>query len=577
MTRAAVAQLVVVIVALAVVSPLLGRYMAAVFGGSRAPGDRFFAPIERRVFRLLGISPDNSQRWSSYALSVLAFGAVSVFGLYLLLRFQHVLPFNPTGAPAVGGVLAFNTAVSFVTGTNWQAYAGESTMSHLSQMSGLVVAQFTATAVGMAVAVALVRGILQFHVRHSEHTPEGLLGNFWADLVRGILRVLLPLAAIATVVMVSQGAVENLHGNTAATTVEGATQVIPGGPVATQEVIKTLGDNGGGFYNVGSAHPLANPNGLTNGFELVLSLALPFAFPFMYGRMAGRPRQGYTIVAVMAVLWLAPIVFATVTESTGNPRLDAIGVDQTHHPTQVGGNMEGKDLRFGPAGSVILSVGTMGTSAGVTPAALDSYTPSGGSMALGPILLGEITPGGAGTGLYGMLVYVMIAVFIGGLMVGRTPEFMGQKLQTTEMKLVSMYVIVIPFVVLGGTAATVLLSTARRSALNAANHGFTEMLYAFASAANGNGSAFAGLNANTNWYNTMLGVTMLAGRFLPIIIVLALAGSLSRKQIHAPSIATMPTSGFTFGGLLTGVVLIVGGLTYFPALVLGPIAEHLTK
>jgi K+-transporting ATPase ATPase A chain len=577
MTHAAVTQLVVIIVVLAVVSPLLGRYLAAVFGGGRAPGDRVFGPIERRVFRMLGINPDNGQRWSSYALSVLAFGAVSVFGLYALLRFQHILPFNPTGAPAVGGVLAFNTAVSFVTGTNWQAFAGESTMSHLSQMSGLVVAQFTATAVGMAVAIALVRGLLQFRVRHSEQVPEGLLGNFWADLVKTILRVLLPLAAIATVVMMSQGAVQNLHGNTAATTVEGATQVIPGGPVATQEVIKTLGDNGGGFYNVGSAHPLANPNGLTNAFELVLSLALPFAFPFMYGRLAGRPRQGYTIVAVMAVLWLGPIVYATVTEGNGNPRLDTIGVDQGHNGAQAGGNMEGKDLRFGPAGSVALSVGTMGTSAGVTPAALDSYTAAGGSMALGPILLGEITPGGAGTGLYGMLVYVMVAVFIGGLMVGRTPEFLGQKLQTTQMKLISMYVLVIPFVVLGGTAATVLIRSATRSALNPANHGFTEMLYAFASAANGNGSAFAGLNANTNWYNTMLSLTMLAGRFLPMVIVLALAGSLSRKQVHAPSIATMPTSGPTFAGLLTGVVIILGGLTYLPALVLGPIAEHFTR
>jgi K+-transporting ATPase ATPase A chain len=325
---------------------------------------------------------------------------------------------------------------------------------------------------------------------------------------------------------------------------------------------------------LGQHIPLPTRNGLTNGFELVLSLALPFAFPFMYGRLAGRRREGYTILAVMAVLWLAPIAFATITESNGNPRLDAVGVDQSHNEAQAGGNMEGKDLRFGPAGSVALSAGTMGTSAGVTPAALDSYTPAGGSMALGPILLGEITPGGAGTGLYGMLVYVMVAVFIGGLMVGRTPEFLGQKLQATQMKLLSLYVLVIPFVVLCGTAATVLLPSARRSALNPGHHGFTEMLYAFASAANGNGSAFAGLNANTDWYNTILALTMLAGRFLPMIIVLALAGSVARKQIHAASAATMPTSGPTFAGLLIGVVLILGGLTYLPALVLGPIAEH---
>jgi K+-transporting ATPase ATPase A chain len=512
----------------------------------------------------------------SYAVSVLAFGAVSVVGLFALLRLQGALPFNPTNAPAVPAPLAFNTSISFVTGTDWQAYAGESTMSHLSQMVGLVVAEFTATAVGMAVALAVVRGILHRRRRHTEEEFESPpLGNFWADLVRSIVRVLLPIAAIATLLMVSQGAVQNLRGSTIATTVDGAVQVIPGGPVATQEVIKTLGTNGGGFFNAGSAHPLANPNGLTNALELVLALVIPFAFPLMYGRLAGRPRQGHTIVAVMAVLWLAPVLVGSFAEGNGNERLDRIGVEQGARAGQDGGNLEGKEVRLGSDGSVLLSVGTMGTSAGTTPAALDSYTPVGGATALGPILLGEISPGGVGTGLYGMLIYVMLAVFIGGLMVGRTPDYLGQKLQTTQMKLVAMYILVVPFIVLAGTAASVLVSTAASSALNPGAHGFTEIFYAFASAANGNGSAFAGLNANTDWYNTILGLVMLAGRFLPMVIVLALAGSLSVKELHAPSRATMPTSGPTFGVLLVGVVLIVGGLTYLPALVLGPMADHL--
>jgi K+-transporting ATPase ATPase A chain len=570
------AQLAVAVVVLAVLAPLLGRYLAAVFGPGPAPGDRFFARLERPVFRLLGIDPSNGQPWFNYARSVIAFGAVSVAGLYALLRIQAVLPFDPTGAPAIPSSLAFNTAISFVTGTNWQAYAGENTMSHLSQMAGLVVAQFTAAAVGMSVALALVRGIVQNRRRHGGAPPdEGLLGNFWADLTRSIVRVLMPIAIVATLFLVSQGAVQNLRGNTVATTVEGASQVIPGGPVATQEALKTLGTNGGGFYNAGSAHPLANPNGLTNVFELVLALAIPFAFPFMYGRLAGRPREGYTIVAVMAVLWIAPVLVASFAEGNGNPRLAGIGVDQAAGSPQSGGNLEGKEVRFGPAGSSLLSVGTMGTSAGVTPAALDSLTSAGGASALVPILLGEISPGGVGSGLYGMLIYVMVAVFIGGLMVGRTPEYLGQKLQAAEMRLIALYVLVLPIVVLVGTGASVLLPSAVRSALNSGQHGFTEVLYAFASAANGNGSAFAGLDANTDWYNTVLGLVMLAGRFLPIVIVLALAGSLSRKEFYAPSVGTMPTTGWTFGGLLLGVLLVLGGLTYLPALVLGPIAEHL--
>jgi potassium-transporting ATPase potassium-binding subunit len=567
-------QLAAVIVAVAIAAPLLGRYLAAVHGGGPAPGDRLFAPIERLVYRVLGVTPSRQQQWPSYAGAMLAFGAVSTVALFLILRVQDRLPLNPTDAPAVPSLLAFNTAASFATGTNWQAYAGESTMSHFSQMAGLVVAQFTAAAVGMSVAVAVVRGLL--HRRRD--TPEGVdplvLGNFWVDLVRNTLRVLLPIAVVASIAMISQGAVQNLDGNTEVTTVEGgATQVVPGGLVASQEVMKTLGTNGGGFYNVGSAHPFGNPTGLTSAIELVLVLAIPFAFPLMYGRLSGRRRHGATIAAVMAIVWLAPVVIGSLAEADGNPALDTHGVDQSVTADQAGGNMEGKDVRFGPNGSVLLSVGTMGTSAGVTPAMLDSYTPTGGATALGPILLGEISPGGVGTGLTGMLVFVIIAVFVGGLMVGRTPEYLGKKVRGTEMKLATLYILIVPILVLAGTAASVLLDTAKRSALNPGAHGFTEMLYAFASAANGNGSAFAGLNANTDWYNVTLGLAMLGGRFLLLITVLAVAGSLARGRIHASTSATLQPSGPTFGTLLLGVVLIVGGLTYLPAMMLGPLAE----
>lgn len=578
MTSAGWLQLVAVVVALCGIVPVLGWYLAAVFGPGRAPGERVFAPLERVVFRLIGVDPDNHQRWSTYAVSVLAFGAVSVLGLFALLRLQGVLPFNPNDVPGVPAALAFNAAVSFVTGTDWQAYAGESMMSHLSQMTGLVVAEFTAAAVGMSVALAVIRGLLQTRQRHGDASLEdGLLGNFWADLVRCIVRVLVPAAAVATLLMVSQGAMQNLRGTTEVVTREGATQALPGGPVATQEVIKTLGTNGGGFFNAGSAHPLANPNGLTNALELVLAVAIPFAFPLMYGRLAGRRRQGYTILAVMAVLWLVPLLVAGYAEAHGNAALDRTQVAQGASAEQTGGNLEGKEVRFGPNGSVLLSVGTMGTSAGVTPAALDSYIPEGGAAALVPILLGEVSPGGVGSGLYGMLIYVLLAVFIGGLMVGRTPEYLGQKLQVTEMKLIALYVLVVPTLVLAGTAASVVLPSAVASTLNPGNHGFTEIFYAFSSAANGNGSAFAGLNADTDWYNVTLAFVMLVGRFVPIVIVLALAGAMSRKHLHAATSATMPTSGPTFAGLVLAIAVVVGGLTYLPALAIGPLAESLAS
>jgi potassium-transporting ATPase potassium-binding subunit len=575
MTGAAWIQLAVIVLAVAAVAPLLGRYLAAVHSPGRSPGDRVFLPVERLVYRLIRVDPASSQRWQAYALSVVAFGTVSVWWLFLMLRFQSVLPFNPPDAPAVEPVLAFNVATSFVTGTNWQSYAGETTMSHLSQMAGLVVAQFTAAAVGMSVALAVVRGLVHRRGWNGDAGSEEPFGNFWVDVVRNTVRVLLPIAILAAIVMVSQGAVQNLQGNSTVETITGAGQVIPGGPVATQEVLKTLGTNGGGLYNAGSAHPLANPNGLTNAFELLLSLAIPFAFPFMYGRLIGHRRQGYTIVAVMAVLWVAPMVVAGVVESNGNPRADAVAVSRETTAEQPGGNMEGKESRFGPAASAQTTIGTMGTSAGITNSALDSYMPVGGASALGPILLGEISPGGVGSGLYGMLIYILLAVFIGGLLVGRTPEFLGKKVLGTQVKLIALYVLVLPLVILAGTAGSVLLSTAKASALNPGAHGFTEIFYAYTSAANGNGSAFAGLNSNTDWYNTTLGLVMLAGRFLPMVVALAIGGSLSKSRVFARSYATMPTSGPTFAVFLLSVVLILRGLTYLPALALGPAADQL--
>jgi len=552
---------------LAVTTPLLGAYLARVYGGGPAPGDRAFAPMERLVYRTIGVDPDQEQRWSVYARSVLAFSAVSIGALYLLQRVQGSLPLNPTGVGAVRPEVAFNAAVSFVTNTNWQSYGGESTMSHLTQMAGLAVQSFVSAAAGMAVAVALVRGL----VRRQSTT----IGSFWVDLTRGVTRVLLPLAFLAALVLASQGVVQNLSGGTEMRTLEGASQVVPGGPVASQEAIKELGTNGGGFFNANSAHPFENPNGLTNLLQIVLILVIPFALTYTFGTLAKNRRQGWVVFGAMFLLWAGSAALATGFETAGNARLDDSGIAQEVTDEQPGGNLEGKELRFGAPASALYAASTTGTSSGAVNASHDSFTPGGGAVPLVNMMLGEVSPGGVGAGLYGMLVFALLAVFIAGLMVGRTPELLGKKVQAAEMKLVVLYLLTVPAVVLVLSGASVVMGTAKASILNPGPHGLSEVVYAFTSAANNNGSAFGGLDATTGWYTITLALAMLVGRFVLIVLVLAIAGSLAAKQPSPPSAGTFPTDTPLFAGLLVGVVLIVVGLTFFPAVALGPLVEGL--
>jgi K+-transporting ATPase ATPase A chain len=519
------------------------------------------------VYRLCGIDERREQRWSTYALSLLAFSFVSVVFLYALQRLQGHLPLNPNHLAGVGPSTSFNTSVSFLTNTNWQNYAGESTMSYLTQMMGLAVQNFVSAAVGLSVAVALIRGLTR--------RRSGTIGNFWVDLVRGILRVLLPAAFVIAIVYAGQGVIQNLHANTTAHTVQHAVQVIPGGPVASQEAIKELGTNGGGFLNANSAHPFENPNGFTNLLQIVTILLIPFALTYAFGRMAKDQKQGWVLFAAMFVLWLGVAALAIGAETHGNPQLNKYGVNQATTSTQSGGNMEGKDVRFDPATCGLYAGTTTGTSTGAIICQHDSFTALGGMAPLVNMMLGEVDPGGVGAGLYGMLIFVLLAVFIAGLMVGRTPEYLGKKIQAAEMKLVVIYILAVPLVVLGFAAASVILYGAKQSILNPGAHGLTEVVYAFTSAGNNNGSAFAGLNGATNWYNTTLALAMLVGRFVLMVPALAIAGSLGRKQPVPPSAGTFPTGSALFTGLLVGVVVIVVGLTYFPVLALGPIVEHL--
>lgn len=568
-------QLLFVCAATAVLAPLLGRYLAAAFrpresGERGAPGDRVFLPVERFVYRLLRVDPAGSMTWPVYAAAVVVFGLLSSLLLYLILRLQGMLPLNPTHAPGMSPLLAFNTAVSFVTGTNWQAYEGETQASYLADMAGLVVAQFTAAAVGLAVALAVVRGI----AGHGTADHGRRIGNFWADLIRSLVRVFVPLSVIGALVLVSQGAVQNFTGFRTASTLAGGTQQVPGGPVASMEVIKLLGTNGGSLYGTGGAHPFENPTGFTNLFDLLLVIVLPFAIVFMFGRLIGRRRQALVIAAVMAVIFLAHTVIAMQAELHGNSQLPA-GVSQVASAASPGGNMEGKETRFGPSGSALMTVGTMGTTAGATDSALDSYTPVGGTAAFAGILLGEISPGGDGGGLYGILVLALLSVFIAGLMVGRTPEFLGKKIRAPQMKLVVAYVLTIPVTVLIFGSISLVISPGTSSVLNPGMHGLTEITYAYASVAQNNGSAFAGLAANTPWYDITLGIAMLIGRFAPIVLALAIAGSLAGVRVHARTRATLDTAGLTFAGFLVGVIVIVGGLIYFPMLILGPVGERI--
>jgi K+-transporting ATPase ATPase A chain len=559
-------QLGALLVLLGVSVPLFGTYMARVFGGG-PPGDRVFLPVERLIYRLCGIDPEREQRWNIYALSVLAFSVISVLFVYLVERLQGNLPFNPTGVSSIDPALAFNTAVSFATNTNWQNYAGESTMSHLTQMVALTVQNFASAGVGLVVAVALIRGLVRRRV--------GTLGNFWADLIRGIIRVLLPIALIGAVVMVSQGVVDNTHGFTQATTIEGHKQQVPGGPVASQEAIKELGNNGGGPYNANSMHPFENPNPITNLLQLYLILVLPFSLAWTFGVMAKDKKQGLAVLGAMVLLFLATTVLTMVLQTGSNPKLTAAGVNQTTTSTQSGGSTEGTETRFGAAGCGLFASSTTHTSTGAVNCSHDSLLPLAGMMPLTNIMLGEVSPGGLGAGLYGMLIFALLSVFIAGLMVGRTPEYLGKKIQAAEMKLVVVYLLAVPLVILAFAGASVVMTTPSHSILNPGPHGLSEVVYAFTSQANNNGSAFAGLTGNTNWFNTTGGLSMLVGRYVLMITALAIAGSLVRKQTVPASAGTFPTNSGMFTGLLVSVVVVVVGLTYLPVLALGPIVEHL--
>ena len=563
------AQFAVVAVLFVVLTPPLGGYMARVYAGGRAPGDRVFVPVERAVYRLCGVDASREQRWTTYALSFVAFSLLSWLALYALQRLQGVLPLNPTGMPAVPEDLAFNTAMSFASNTNWQNYSGEATLSHLTQMAGLTVQNFVSAAAGMAVLAAIIRGLAR--------TRSATIGNFWIDLVRTTTRILLPLSFAVALVLVSQGVIQNLDGFTQATTLEGGRQTLPGGPVASQVAIKQLGTNGGGFFGSNSAVPYENSTPFNNLVETLAIGVIPFALTATFGRMVGNRRQGWVLFAVMFVLWTGSAVAAMGFEAHGNPALTALGVDQTASAQQTGGNVEGKEVRFGPVASGLWAATTTGSSNGSVNSMHDSYTPLAGGVATLNMLLGEVSPGGVGVGLMGLLILAILSVFIAGMMVGRTPEYLGKKIEPGEMKVVTLYILAVPLAVLALTAVSVLLPSAVAQATNAPGpHGLTEVLYGFASPANNNGSAFVGLASNTPWFNTTQGIAFVFGRWLLIVPALAVAGSLARKQPVPASTGTFPTDGATFGVLLLAVTLILVGLTYFPVLSLGPIAEHLT-
>jgi K+-transporting ATPase ATPase A chain len=561
-------ELAVLILAVVITTPLLGGYMAKVYDPSlgRPRGDRFFAAIERPVYRVCRIDPEGEQRWNVYALSLLAFSLVSLLILYAQLRLQGHLFLNPNNYKGTDPKLSFNTAVSFLTNTNWQAY-GDGVMSNLSQMTGLAFHNFVSAAAGAAVAVALIRGLTRRRSR--------TLGNFWVDLIRTSVRVLVPLAFVAAIVLMSQGVIDNFHGSRTVTTVAGQTQIIPGGPVASQEVIKEGGQNGGGFFGANSAHPFENPNPITNLVENWLILAIPFSFTFAFGKMVRDKKQGWVVFATMFVLWLGMLLIVTPLEAHGNSKLTATGANQAVTASQSGGNMEGKETRFGPVGCGIWAASTTSTSTGAINCQHDSLTPLGGGTVLVNMMYSEVSPGGTGSGLYGILIFALLAVFIAGLMVGRTPEYLGKKIQGPEMKLVVLYLLLPAIFILGFAGAAVVIPTALNSRLNGGPHGLTEIVYAYTSAFNNNGSAFGGLSANTQWYDTTLALVMLVGRLGAMIPVLAIGGSLARKKIVPATAGTFPTGSPLFAALLFGVVIIVVGLTYFPVVALGPIVEHL--
>ncbi|MEO3860301.1 potassium-transporting ATPase subunit KdpA [Acrocarpospora sp. B8E8] len=538
------------LLALAVLYKPLGDYMYRVYSGTR------HSRVERGIYRLLGVRADAEQTWGVYARGVLAFSLVSILFLYGLQRLQNHL-FLSLGMDAVSPALAWNTAVSFVTNTNWQAYSGEATMGHLVQTAGLAVQNFVSAAVGMSVAIALVRGFAR------KKTDQ--LGNFWVDLVRGTLRILLPIAFVAALLLVAGGAIQTLGDHHVWTTLTGGEQTFTPGAVASQEAIKDLGTNGGGIFNVNSAHPFENPAAWTNWLTILLLLMISFCLPRTFGRMVGDNRQGYAIVAVMATIFTLSVVLTNWAE------LSSAGTV----PQAIGQAMEGREARFGVSNSAMFASSTTLTSTGSVNSFHDSYTALGGGMLIFNMLLGEVAPGGTGAGLYGMLILAVITVFVAGLMVGRTPEYLGKKIGAREMKLASMYFLVTPILVLAGTAVAMATETGRSAMLNSGPHGFSEILYAYTSASNNNGSAFAGVSVNTDFHNTTLGLCMALGRFLPIVLVLALAGSLARQSPVPASAGTLPTHRPQFIGMVAGVTVILVALTFLPALALGPIAEGL--
>ncbi len=547
---AGILQLVLLVAALAVCYKPLGDYIARVFTSPK------HLRVESGFYRLMGIDAEADQRWGAYARSMLAFSGVCVLFLYLLERIQHWLPYS-NGQPAVPSFLAWNTAASFVTNTNWQNYSGETTMGYVVQMAGLAVQNFVSAAVGIVVVIALIRGFMR--------SKTDRLGNFWVDTTRIVIRVLLPLSVVGAIILMATGVIDNFNATHVVSTLTGGQQNMVGGPVASQEVIKEMGNNGGGFFNANSAHPFENPNPFSSWFEIFLLLVIPFALPRTFGKMVGDNRQGYLLVGVMAFLWLISVGGITFFEWQ-----HAGTALQAAH-----GAMEGKEVRFGIPGSSLFAGSTTVTSTGAVNSFHDSYTAFGGGIILFNMMLGEVVPGGVGAGLYGMLMLAVLTVFVGGLMVGRTPEYIGKKIRPTEMKWAAAYILATPFCALIGAALSLGFSVPQRSILNPGPHGLTEIVYAFTSMANNNGSAFAGLTTNTGWYNLAGGVVMLVARFAPMIFVLALGGTLARQQPVPASAGTLETHTPLFAGLLAGVIIILVGLTYFPALALGPFAEGL--
>ncbi len=551
---------------IAVVKPL-GGYMARVFSGERTFLSPVLRPVERGIYWICGVDEGQDQHWVTYTIAMLFFSIVGFISLYALQRLQAMLPFNPQGQSNLEQSLAFNTSISFVTNTNWQAYGGETTMSYLTQMAGLTVHNFLSAATGIALAIALVRGF-------ARRSAQGV-GNFWVDLTRCTLYILLPMSIVVALALIACGMPQNLSAYTEATTLDGVKQVIAQGPVASQIAIKQLGTNGGGFFNVNSAHPFENPNAISNLIEMWSILAISAALTYTFGRMVGNTRQGWALFAVMGLLFTAGMTTCYWAESHGNPAFTALHVDQTPSALQAGGNMEGKEVRFGIANSTIWATATTDASNGSVNSMHDSYTPLGGMVPLVNIMLGEIIFGGVGSGLYGMLLFAILAMFIAGLMVGRTPEYLGKKIEAKEVKMTMLAILILPLSMLGWTALATVVPAGLAGIANNGPHGFSEMLYAFVSATGNNGSAFAGLSANTPYYNTTLGFAMLMGRFLFIIPMMAVAGSLVAKKIVPASAGTFPTDSGLFVGLLIGVIAITGGLIYFPAISLGPVVEHL--